>query len=175
MTEQEHNQTPATPAGGGAGGNKSVVVYIMVLFIAAFLLMALSFFMHQRSNSEVMGEIQSSVSAMQELQKSQETINALQKELKSAQEAAETFQDANETSRNQASQLEHTLERTQEAMDWFWQLNEAYVCEDEARCREILETMNGRQESPMSEYLPEGSAAAARFQEIQEALAQGAS
>ena len=113
--------------------------------------------------------------AMQELQKSQETINALQKELKSAQEAAETFQDANETSRNQASQLEHTLERTQEAMDWFWQLNEAYVREDEARCREILETMNGRQESPMSEYLPEGSAAAARFQEIQEALDQGAS
>lgn len=173
MTEQEHNQTPAAPSGGG--GNKPVVVYIMVLFIAAFLLMALSFFMHQRSNTEVMGEIQSSVSAMQELQNSQETIAQLQKELKAAQETAAVFQEANETARNQASLLEHQLERTQEAMDWFWQLNEAYIREDTARCLEILETMNSNQESPMSECLPEGSAAAARFQEIQEALDQGAS
>lgn len=174
MTEQEHNQTPAAPSGGG-GGNKPVVVYIMVLFIAAFLLMALSFFMHQRSNTEVMGEIQSSVSAMQELQNSQETIDQLQKELEAAQETAAVFQEANETARNQASLLEHQLERTQEAMDWFWQLNEAYIREDTETCREILETMNSNQESPMSEYLPENSAAAARFQEIQEALDQGAS
>ena len=174
MTEQEHNQTPAAPSGGG-GGNKPVVVYIMVLFIAAFLLMALSFFMHQRSNTEVMGEIQSSVSAMQELQNSQETIAQLQKELEAAQETAAAFQDASETARNQASHLEYQLERTREAMDWFWQLNEAYIREDAERCREILEIMNGSQESPMSEYLPGDSAAAARFQEIQEALDQGAS
>ena len=32
-------------------GKKPVVVYIMILFIVAFLLMALSFFMHQRSNT----------------------------------------------------------------------------------------------------------------------------
>ena len=45
-------------------GKKPVVVYIMILFIAAFLLMALSFFMHQRSNTEALGELQHSVSAM---------------------------------------------------------------------------------------------------------------
>ena len=49
-------------------GKKPVVVYIMILFIVAFLLMALSFMMHQRSNSEVLGELQDSVSAMQEIQ-----------------------------------------------------------------------------------------------------------
>ena len=43
-----------------SGGNalhreKPVVIYIMILFIVAFLLMALSFLMHQRSNSEVIG------------------------------------------------------------------------------------------------------------------------
>lgn len=38
-------------------GKKPVVVYIMILFIVAFLLMALSFMMHQRSNSEVLGEL----------------------------------------------------------------------------------------------------------------------
>ena len=81
MTEQEHNQTPATPAGGGAGGNKSVVVYIMVLFIAAFLLMAWSFASHQRSNTEALGRLQSSVTAMREVQDLQDQVIALQKEL----------------------------------------------------------------------------------------------
>ena len=46
--------------------SKPVVVYIMILFIAAFLLMALSFLMHQRSNTEALGQLQNSVSAMQE-------------------------------------------------------------------------------------------------------------
>ena len=44
-------ETPST-------GKKPVVIYIMILFIVAFLLMALSFLMHQRSNSEVIGELQ---------------------------------------------------------------------------------------------------------------------
>ena len=55
-------------------GKKPVVVYIMILFIAAFLLMALSFFMHQRSNTEALGELQHSVTAMQEVQATQEKI-----------------------------------------------------------------------------------------------------
>ena len=49
-------ETPST-------GKKPVVIYIMILFIVAFLLMALSFLMHQRSNSEVLGELQDSVTA----------------------------------------------------------------------------------------------------------------
>ena len=47
---------------------KPVVVYIMILFIVAFLLMALSFLMHQRSNTEALGKLQNSVTAMQEVQ-----------------------------------------------------------------------------------------------------------
>ena len=49
-------------------GKKPVVVYIMVLFIAAFLLMAWSFASHQRSNTEAIGELQSSVTAMRGVQ-----------------------------------------------------------------------------------------------------------
>ena len=63
------------------GGNKPVVVYIMILFIAAFLLMALSFFMHQRSNTEALGELQNSVSTMQEVQATQEKIIDLQQQM----------------------------------------------------------------------------------------------
>jgi signal transduction histidine kinase len=68
--EQRQEMTPA--------GKKPVVIYIMILFIAAFLLMALSFFMHQRSNTEALGELQHSVNAMQEVQVSQEKIIELQ-------------------------------------------------------------------------------------------------
>ncbi len=58
----------------------------MILFIVAFLLMALSFLMHQRSNSEVLGELQDSVSAMQEIQDTQDQILDLQKQLSDAEE-----------------------------------------------------------------------------------------
>ena len=58
--EQPPQETPS--------GKKPVVVYIMILFVVAFLLMALSFVMHQQSNSKVLGELQDSVSAMQEIQ-----------------------------------------------------------------------------------------------------------
>ena len=67
-------ETPST-------GKKPVVIYIMILFIVAFLLMALSFLMHQRSNSEVLGELQDSVTAMQEVQATQDaqtTIDGLE-------------------------------------------------------------------------------------------------
>ena len=60
-------ETPST-------GKKPVVIYIMILFIVAFLLMALSFLMHQRSNSEVIGELQDSVTAMHEVQATQDAL-----------------------------------------------------------------------------------------------------
>ena len=67
-------ETPST-------GKKPVVIYIMILFIVAFLLMALSFLMHQRSNSEVIGELQDSVTAMQEVQATQDALLAEVKKL----------------------------------------------------------------------------------------------
>ena len=134
-------------------GKKPVIVYIMILFIAAFLLMAWSFFSHQRSNTEALGRLQSSMTAMQEVQELQDQVIALQKELAEAREAADTFEDANETARNQASHLEYTLERTQEAMEWFWQLDEAYLKSDLEMCKTILVEMEKNTESPMTEYL----------------------
>lgn len=182
MTEQEHDQNQTverrqsqaasdalSPAPAGKTGNKPVVVYIMVLFIAAFLLMALSLFMHQRSNTEVMGELQHSVSTLQEVQELQNQVIELQKELEETRDTAEAFQDANETSRNQAAHAEHLLEETQRALDWFWQVNEAYVRDDLDRCRELVEAGTGTQ-TPLSDYLPQDSAAAERYREILQAL-----
>ena len=44
---------------------KPVVIYIMVLFIAAFLLMIWSLFSHQRSNTEALEELEDTSSAQQ--------------------------------------------------------------------------------------------------------------
>lgn len=180
MTEQEKNsaQTPGDPP--ARTGNKPVVVYIMILFIAAFLLMALSFLMHQRSNTEVAGKLQSSVSALQEMQNLQEQVRQLQEELEESQAAADAFQDASETARNQASALEEKLSRTVTAMNWFCQLNEAYILEEPETCRTILEKLEENREAPLYESLPkesdgiEGSQTAPydRYLEIRSAMAE---
>lgn len=84
-----------------AKGKKPVVIYIMILFIAAFLLMAWSFASHQRSNTEALGRLQSSVSAMQEVQDLQDQVIALQRELAETQreltESREALKDLAET------------------------------------------------------------------------------
>ena len=83
-----NNETPNTPSAQESAKTsvkKPVVIYIMVLFIAAFLLMALSFAMHQRSNQEAIGDLETSFNAtIAEIQETQEHILALEKELDSA-------------------------------------------------------------------------------------------
>ena len=70
-------------------GKKPVVVYIMVLFIAAFLLMAWSFASHQRSNTEAIGQLQSSVTAMQGVQ---DRVISLQEELEEARKQIDNLE-----------------------------------------------------------------------------------
>ena len=49
MTPASCQETPET-------GKKPVIVYILILFLAAFLLMFLSMLSHQRSNTEALGQ-----------------------------------------------------------------------------------------------------------------------
>ena len=46
------SETPET-------GKKPVIIYILILFLAAFLLMFLSMLSHQRSNTEALGQLHS--------------------------------------------------------------------------------------------------------------------
>lgn len=167
LPEESGQNAPGDPG----GGKKPVLVYIMVLFIAAFLLMALSFMAHQRSNTRALGQLQNSVSAMRDVQDLQKQVIDLQNELNEAQAAADAFQDANEASRNQVSHLEHLLERTREIAEQFWQLEEAYREEDFPRCRSILEAMEQNSEDPPEQYLTQ--AMAERYQEIAAAIRKG--
>ena len=66
------SETPET-------GKKPVIIYILILFLAAFLLMFLSMLSHQRSNTEALGQLQNSVSAIQELKVISDSISDLEK------------------------------------------------------------------------------------------------
>ena len=71
------------------------------------------------------------------------------------------------------------LERTKEAMDYFWQIDEAYVRGRYSLCRDLIavleDTSSG--EAPLKSYLPQESytdngrfSPADRYQEIWDAL-----
>ena len=89
-TSNEAENTPVTPSPAAEppkkAAGKPVIVYIMIMFIAAFLLMALSMLMHQRTTSEGIGELQHSFSAMADMQAHQEKVIELQEELSAAAE-----------------------------------------------------------------------------------------
>lgn len=161
---------PETPA-----GKKPVVIYIMILFIAAFLLMALSFFMHQRSNTEALGELQHSVSAMQEVQVSQEKIIELQEEVADLQKKVTDLQAQAEEDAAASEELlqeRDTLERQSNALLALYQLQQEYAAKDYAACRTLIANL----EAGLADALPEDDLSggvvspAQRYQELKAAV-----
>lgn len=151
-------------------GKKPVVVYIMVLFIAAFLLMAWSLFSHQRSNTEALGRLQSSVSAIQEVQELQDQVIALQKELAEAKKKIEELEDK---AAHQQS-VQEARDRQLEAMSLLYSLQQRYSARDYAACQEIIDRMeknqlasdlDGNRPTPDSVTPP-----AERYQQFKEAV-----
>lgn len=149
-------------------GKKPVVVYIMILFIAAFLLMAWSFFSHQRSNTEALGKLQSSVTAMREVQDLQDQLIALQKELSEAEKRAEALEEES-SSKQQAIE---ELEMQSEAMQRLYTLQQQYSAGDYKACRQ---TINAFEDTGYASHLPRldnGSVTRPedRYQQLKEAV-----
>ena len=140
-TSEAEASTPDTPKKGNPAGSKPVIIYIMILFIAAFLLMALSFLMHQRSNTEALGDLQNSVSAMQEVQSYQDKVIELQEELAAAEDALEeqekTSQEALAAKEEELTQQRKVLE----AMTDLYRLQQSYSNKDYEGCQTIIQQM----------------------------------
>lgn len=134
-----------------SGGKKPVIVYIFVLFVVAFLLMIWSLFSHQRSNTEALGQLQSSVSAMQEVQELQEQVIRLQKELADVKEQLEQEQAAAETAaaaaRDESGALlteRDSLEGQTAALAALYRLQQHYAARDLEACEaQISELESG--------------------------------
>lgn len=176
MSQETTGQTPAPTPDKPPKGNKPVVVYIMILFIAAFLLMALSFFMHQRSNTEALGQIQSSVSAMQEVQAAQEKIIDLQDQLAAAEE------ELAQVSEDYAKELQTEKEEKEkfyaasEAMELLYCLQQEFSAKNYDSCQKIIDTMEAKN---CASLLPNDVSAqgritppSERYQELKAAVAE---
>ena len=150
-------------------GKKPVIVYIMILFSAAFLMMAWSFASHQRSNTEALGRLQSSVGAIQEVQALQEQIIQLQKELSAAEKQVKELQSDAEYQQS----VQETRDRELEAMNLLYALQQRYSAQNYEACRELIDrletdslwgALNNNQGSPDAVTSP-----AERYRQLKEA------
>ena len=140
----------------------SVFRYIAVLFGAAFVLLLFTFMMerrqYQRLQEENQDNKQQSVSATQTLNGILEENKQLKEQLEEQQGALEELQGRFarlEDDYTAAEQARVEQSRTAEAMDWFWQINEAYVRGRYSKCRELISSLEG---GGLEEYLPKESA-----------------
>lgn len=183
MSEENIPQEPEHPpkAVNQTSPNKPVITYIMILFIVAFLLMALSFLMHQRSNTEALGELQNSVSAIQEVQATQEENIALQEQLREIQ------QELDSVTADYESRIQQLMDDAQEnrlelnAMTNLYLLQQCYSSEEYESCLKLIQYMEKHQqiEALPTEndgdgtlFPPSCTDPYSRFQELKEAVQQ---
>ena len=136
--------------------------YIAVLFCAAFVLLLFTFVMerrqYQRLQEENQDNKQQSVSATQTLNGILEENKQLKEQLEEQQGALEELQGRFarlEDDYTAAEQARVEQSRTAEAMDWFWQINEAYVRGRYSKCRELIASL---EEGGLADCLPKVSA-----------------
>lgn len=110
-----------------------VLLYIMILFAAALLLMGLSFLSSQHRNSQTLGEIQNSVSALQEMQSGQDKLLQMQQQIHNLEKRNEALAEELDSSTKQAEALE-ALNALQ--LKWLQM--------DVDSCRSILQDMSDR-------------------------------
>ena len=155
------SETPET-------GKKPVIIYILILFLAAFLLMFLSMLSHQRSNTEALGQLQNSVSAIQEIQATQEQIIELQKRL----DKRETERDEAKEELKVISDSISDLEKTSQALLALYNLQQEYLTGNLDGC---LLTLQEISDQHLDELLPSANTEgvtppAQRYQELKEAI-----
>lgn len=165
-----------TPSPGRTGGKKPVIVYIFVLFIVAFLLMIWSLFSHQRSNTEALGRLQTSVSAMQEVQGLQEQVIQLQKELAEARNSLDKAREEADAQGRQAEEAQASADLFRQQCDalyYLYALQQQYLLRDFDGCRETIQAM---EDGGMVAQLSDGGGAvdvtspALRYRQLKEAV-----
>lgn len=159
--------TPASSETPEAG-KKPVIIYILILFLAAFLLMFLSMLSHQRSNAEALGQLQNSVSAIQEIQATQEQIIELQKRL----DETELERDEAKEELKVISDSISDLEKTSQALLALYNLQQEYLTGNLDGC---LLTLQEISDQHLDELLPSANTEgvtppAQRYQELKEAI-----
>ena len=131
-------------------GSMSVFLYILILFSAALLLMCLSSLIHQRNNTEVLGELQNSVSVMQEVQNLQDKIITLQDARRDLEAQLEQAQEA----QSEAEAQTEAERKTVEALERLYMMEAQY---QEGRYRACQGSIEAFAASGLLDSLPKES------------------
>lgn len=156
-------------------GKKPVLVYILVLFVAAFLLMAMSLLMHQRSNTEALGALSDSVVAMQGVQNTQEKIIALQEQLSETQNALIQAQRDSDALSQEAAAGRSAAEKAQQRLDaltGLYSLQQQWSAGDYEGCRRTIRDMEDRDCPALLDNTAEDGVTppAERYRQLKEAV-----
>ena len=153
---------------------RSVVHYIAILFAAAFLLMLMTYLMDRRQNEEVVDSLNQSVSGLRESLSNMQSVQDIYEENQALLQEIDRLEDQVDELERQDSAQTTALEQTRQAMDWFWQIDEAYVLGRYSLCRELIQSL---EDSGLAESLPQESVTdngrfspSLRYQEIRKAL-----
>ena len=169
--EQESKPEPEKkPEHSHKHRQKSVFQYITILFAAAFVLLLYTFMMERRQNdilqqqsNDKLNQLQQqSISAVQSLdnlykenEKLKQSVDYLQEQVAQLeQEKLKLDQDL-----AAAQDTNQWQQRSAEAMDWFWQVDEAYVRGKYTLCRTLMRHLEDTGDGdPLKNYLPQESA-----------------
>lgn len=132
----------------------SVFQYIAVMFMAAFVLLLVTFLMERRQSQQQIDDLKQSVSAYQTLQDLMDDNSKLREEADQLNRQLQTLEGQLSAAQSQQTELEAKLqerERTEQAMHWFWQINEASVRGRTTLCRQLIASL---EEARLQDYLP---------------------
>lgn len=186
MSQQDETQRQPYQRRERRKRRSPIMGYLVILFAVAFLLLLLAYFQQQRANSEATDALKESVSTVQSIQNLMDDNRALRAENETLSEQTETLENqlkevlsSVESLTERVTELETAQSQSEQAMDWFWQINEAYVKGRYTLARQMIQTMEDDSDgkTPLKEYLPDQShtdnnrySPAKRYAEIYNAL-----
>lgn len=169
--EQESKPEPEKkPEHSHKHRQKSVFQYITILFAAAFVLLLYTFMMERRQNDILQQQSNDKLNQLQQQSISAvQSLDNLYKENGELKQSVDYLQEQVAQLEQEKLKLDQDLaaaqdtnqwqQRSAEAMDWFWQVDEAYVRGKYSLCRTLMrhleDTGNG---DPLKNYLPQESA-----------------
>lgn len=143
---------------------QSAMRYITILFAAAFVLLLFTFLMERRKTQAIMQEnqaqiedLQQNASAVQSLKNLYAENEALKEENAELERQNSRLEIEKNTLSGYITNVELSLDKAQKglsAMDWFWQIDEAYAKGRYALCRSLITSLD---EAGLTEYLPKAS------------------
>ena len=140
---------------------RSVFQYITILFAAAFVLLLFTFIMERRQNQLLQQENQEQIDNLQQSVTAVQSLDNLYKENESLRGRVEELEQQLQTAAQDLQSEKTTLiqelegkEKALRAMDWFWQIDEAYAKGRYSLCRSLIQNL---QSAGLVDYLPRES------------------